>query len=583
MPKYTPQKIPAKWRDLLLLIPGYDCISTAPADHWFDSEAAQRAIDFFQECLRHIEGEGVAGELFILERWQQAIIACIFGWQRKDAKGRTVRRYREVLVFLPRGNGKTTLIAGLCVYMLICDGEPGAQIYGAAAEREQAALLFRQAKGMIEQEPELSNRCKIFGGMGHRSITLRDDPNSSYRVLSADAFSKHGFNTHAAFIDELHALPNRDLVDVLKTSMGKANRKQPLMVYLTTSDFDRPSICNEKHDYAEKVRHGVVDDPEFLPVIYQADREDDWKDEKVWAKANPNLGVSVDLERLRSECKQAQEIPSYENTFRRLKLNQRTTTNEKCIPLDQWDACRREVVVADLDGRECYAGLDIGSMSDFTAFVLLFPHADSETVEVPLAQGEKPVAPTDGDAPAVRTIMRRTYTMLPFFWLPEEPVKRDSRMMVQIDAWRKQGFIRTTPGDVVDYEQVLFDILEIIAPYYLVGVNFDRGFQGVQTGTNLIAHLGEDRVKYFSQGILSMAPPFREFLELLAAGRIHHDGNPVMRWMAANTVGERRGGLMKPSKEKSAEKIDAITGACMGLAWAMSAPTVDWYVPGQGL
>ena len=581
MPKYKPSKIPSKWSDLLLLIPGYDSIATATPDHFFDSDAAQRVIDFFEECLHHVEGD-VAGQLFVLEPWQKAVLACIFGWQRKDDKGRTVRRYREVLIFLPRGNGKTFLCAGLCVYVLICDDERGAQIYGAAAEREQAALLFRQVKGMVEQEKELADRCQIFGGVGHRSITLRSDPATSYRVLSADAGTKHGFNTHAAFIDELHTQPNRDLVDVLKTSMGKSNRKQPLMVYMTTSDYDRPSVCNEKHDYAEKVRKGIVADPEFLPVVYQAEREDDWKDEAVWAKANPNLGVSVKIEYLRSECKQAQEVPAYENTFRRLHLNQRTTTNEKCIPLDQWDAGKRAIDLASLIGRECYAGLDIGSTSDFTAFVLLFPHADTETIEVPMAEGER--IPADGDETATtRAIVRRSYTMLSFFWLPEEPVKRDSRMMAQIDAWRRQGFIRTTPGNQVDYDQVLLDIMEIIAPYHLQGIAFDKGFQGVQFGTNLISTLGSELVQYYSQGILSMAPPFRELLETIAAGRLHHDGNPVMRWMAANTVGERRGGLMKPSKDKSADKIDGICALAMSLAWAMSVPIGGGYVPGEGM
>lgn len=574
--------ITQEWADLLRLIPGYDPIATAPDGAWFDAAAAQRAIDFFPACLVHIEGD-VAGKPFVLEPWEKSFVANLFGWKMRDLKGRVVRRYRETLLFVARKNGKTPLASGVGLLVFFMDKEPGQQDFIAASTRDQAGKLFRHAKGMVDRQPQLKRRCKIYGGTapaGQSKSIVREEDNSFLRVISGDAQGEHGGNTHLAIIDELHEQPNRDLVDVLQTSFASEGRSQPLLILITTSDFDRPSICNEKHDYACKVRDGIIDDPRFLPVIYELTREDKWDDEANWHKANPNLGVSVSLDYLRAECKRAKEVPAYENTFRRLHLNQRTTTNEKCIPMDQWDACKRDVDLSELAGRECYGGLDIGSISDLTAFVLHFPHADAETVDVPLVQGED--SPADSES-TTRTIMRRTYTMLAFFWLPERPVKRDARMMAQIDAWRRQGFIMTTPGDVVDYDQVLADILEIIAPYYLVGVNFDRGFQGVQIGTNLIAHLGEERVRYFSQGILSMAPPFREMLELLAAGRLHHDGNPVMRWMASNTVGERRGGLVKPSKEKSAEKIDGITGGCMGLAWAMSAPAVDWYVPGQGL
>lgn len=576
MPKYTPQKIPSKWREILLQIPAYDSIATAPQGSWFDSDIAQQSIDFFQECLRHVEGD-IAGSPFELQTWQKAVNANLYGWHVKDAKGRSVRRYRECLMFLPRGNGKTCFVAGHCIYLLLCDNEAGAQVYGAAAEREQAALLFRHAKGMVEQEPELMSRCQIYGGIGHRSIILKSDPSSSYRVLSAYAKTKHGFNAHAVFVDELHALPDRELVDVLHTSMGKSNRKQPLMVYITTADYDRVSICNEKHDYGDKVRAGVIDDPAFLPVIYEAGREDDWKDEAVWVKANPNLGVSVSLDYLQRECKKAQDEPAYENTFRRLHLNQKTSTNAKCIPMDQWDACASEINIEQLAGRTAFFAIDIGSKSDFTALAMLFPRDDAETVEVPNYNKK------DGDEPDTVLVTRRSYDLAMRFWLPEKRVKRDARMERQIDTWIRHGLIYVTPGSVVDYDVVLASICDLVNMFAVSCIGIDYGMQAVQFSTNLQKVFGDHFVKSYRQGVISMAAPFREMFELLAMGRLHHDGNPVMRWMASNTVAEERGGgLTKPSKQHSEEKIDGITALVMALGLASQSAS-SWWQPGDGM
>lgn len=569
--RYGPEQLPNEWRDLLLLVPGYDPIATAPYGCWFDSDEAALRIGFFPDLLKHIEGD-MAGKPFALEPWQKAFLANLFGWKCEDSKGREVRRYREALLYVPRKNGKTPLVAGLAVEELTISQERGQQDYIAAGEREQAGMLFRHCRGMVEQEPELKKQFSIYGGGGtagqSRSI-VRNDDQSFLRVVSADADTKHGGNSHLAIIDELHVQPNRDLVDVLRTSTASENRKQPLLIFITTADYDRPSICNEIHDYACKVRDGIIDDPAFLPVIYEAPREADWREESVWRAANPNLGVSVSLAYLRGECKRAQEVPAYENTFRRLHLNQKTSTAEKCISLEQWDAGRQEIDWHLFAGRECYAGFDIGAMSDFTALLLLFPHDDAEPVEV-----------KDGEES--KTITRRSYTMRPYFWLPERPRKRDSRMQAQIDAWIKMGLIRVTSGDAVDYAQVLEDICEIDGENYIAGLGFDRGFQGMQIGNNLVARLGEDRVHYITQGIVSLNAPFREFLELLAAGRIYHDGNPVLRWMASNTMAESRGGLIKPSKDMSSEKIDGISAATMAIRVG-SVSVGSWYVPGSGL
>jgi phage terminase large subunit-like protein len=564
--------VPKEWRDLLRLIPGYDPIKAA-GDAWFDPATAQLYIDFIQDCIHHVEGDK-AGQLFVLEPWQQAVVANLFGWLRKDDEGRAVRRYREALLYVPRKNGKTPLAAAIALAVFTLDPEAGQQNYVAADSRGQAGKLFRQLKGMVGLEPEMKKLYRDYGGTAQagqaKSIVKKNEETSFIQVISADANSEHGGNTHLAMVDELHTQPNRELIDVLTTSTASQNRKQPLAFYMTTADFDRPSICNEKHAYACQVRDGVIDDPAFFPIVYEASPDDDWKSERTWKKANPNLGVSVSVEYLRRQCKIAQETPAYENTFKRLHLNLKTEQADRVIPVEQWDACKVAADLAALGGRVCYAGLDIGATSDFTAFTLLFPHEDAEAV--PVEDPERPDAPP-------RMLTRRSYTLFSWFWLPETPARRDPRMADVIDGWRRQGHIRTTPGNSVDYDLVLEDIVE---PFTLARLAFDRGFQGGQTGTNLMKHYG-DKVVYFPQGILSMSGPFREFLELISLKRFHHDGHPVMRWMVSNVAAERRGGLMKPSKDKSAEKIDGVTGAVMALGVAIQGdPGIgNWFEPGM--
>jgi len=577
---FLPADIPPEWRELILQVPGYDSIATA-GDCFFDPAAAQFSIDFIESCCKHVEGK-VAGKPFLLERWQKAVLANLFGWKRINSDGDVVRRYTELFLFVSRKNGKTPLIAAIALLVFFTDRERGQQNSIAAADKKQAAKLFRHCTGMIDQEPELAERCAVYGGKqeaGQNKSIVREEDHSYLEIISADATGKHGGNPHLIIVDELHEQPTPDLVETLESSFVSANRREPLFICITTADYDRPSICNRKHEYAVKVAEGskaiargmapdaVTNDPQFLPVLYELPREIDWRDETKWHLANPNLGVSVDLDALRRKCKKAQEITAEENPFRRLHLNQKTSTADRLIDLHLWDECHdKSIDLEKLKGREVIAGLDIGATSDFTALARLFPHDDSETIEIP---GElDSTGAAEGQKPGVRTLVRRSYTLLMTFWLPEEPVKRDHRMQSQIDAWRKQGLIRTTPGNVVDYDVVLADILALLEPYQLVDFPFDRGFQGSQMGTNLMKTF-DDKVHMFPQGILSMAAPFRELLELLPVKRLHHDGNACMRWMVSNVVAERRGGLIKPSKDKSPDKIDGVTALTMALGRAL--------------
>lgn len=537
--------------DVIRQLPGYDPYAMA-GDCWFSADDAQLAIDFFQDeqdgCLRHVEG-GLAGERFKLELWQQAIIANLFGWKRIDEKGREVRRYREAFIYVPRKNGKTPLAAGICLLALFCDGEAGAQIYSAAAEREQASYLFRQAKGMVERDPVLSSKAKIFGGIGHRSIQLKDDTASVYKVLSADADTKHGGNSHLVLIDELHAQPNRDLVDVLQTSLASANRKQPMLIHITTADFDRESICNEKHNYACKVRDNGGDpakpgyDPSFLPVIYEVSADDDWTKEEVWAKANPNLGVSVSLEYLRRECKRAVETPTYQNTFKRLHLNIKTTNDAVFLDMAKWAALPAAPDPVELIGKKCFGAFDLSTTTDLTAFVLVFPPNEPNGI----------------------------WHRLPFLWVPRENAEaRQRRDRVPYSTWIEQGHIRATDGNTVDYDVVRRDINQLGQKYQITSIARDR-WNATQISTQLMGDGFE--IIDFGQGFASMSAPTKELEKLVMAGRLSNDQNPALTWMAGNTAVETdAAGNLKPSKKKSTDRIDGMVALIMALGIAIAAP-----------
>jgi phage terminase large subunit-like protein len=542
------------------LIPGYDPFATSGDDCWFDAEAAQLAIDFFPECLQHIEGS-LAGKPFILEPWQQAIVANLFGWKRKDAKGRTVRRYREALIFVPRKNGKTPLCAGIGLYCLFCDPERGQQNYIAASTKEQAGLLFRHCKGMVEQDETLAAGCRVFGGnapAGQSQSIVRNVDTSFLKIISGDvSVGKHGKNLNVAVVDELHEQPGRDLVDTLRTSMASANKPQPLMIYATTSDYEREgSICNETHDYACKVRDGVIEDARFLPVIYEASKDDDWTIRETWAKANPNLGVSVSEEYLVDECKKAQDNPALENLFKRLHLDLRTEQCSRMIPMDQWDACGEPFDVEILRGRRCYGGLDLATVNDLAALVLVFP-PDEEA---------------------------EPYYCLAFFWCPRDGAeKRERSHKVPYLAWAKAGHIELTADNSIDYRAIRKRVNELAKDYDIQEIPFDP-----YNATHLATELGEEdgqKMVEFRQGMLSMNEPCKLLLRLLLDGKLRHGGNPVLRWMANNAAGKTDpAGNMKPDKEHSGDKIDGIVALIMGLGRAMVAPqpasaevfAVDW-------
>lgn len=504
----------------------------------FDERAARIATAFFEHALRHTKGEW-NGQPFVLPRWQKRIVRDIFGWKRADG----MRRYRTIYIEVPRKNGKSTLAGGLALILTFADDEPSADVFSAAADREQASIVFEQAKAMFMASPYLADE----GVAYKRSIVSNDVPPNVYRVLSADAYTKHGLNAHGTIFDELHAQPTRELWDVLTTSTGA--RRQPMTVAITTAGYDRESICWEQHEYARQVNDGTIDDPTFYGVIFAADDADDWLSEATWRKANPNLGVSVKLDYLRTEAKRAAMSPAYQNTFRRLHLNQWTQQETRWLDLNAWDACGAKFDAGLLRGAVCYGGLDLASNSDIASFVLDFP---SEAGEEEL------------------------HTWLAWFWIPENNlVERGRKHRVPYDAWARAGLIETTPGNVIDYDYIGTKIETLADQYNIREIAFDR-WGAVQISSRLMG--AGLKLTGFGQGYTSMSQPTKDLLRVVMSKRLRHGGNPVLRWMADNVVVDTdASGNVKPDKEKSREKIDGVVAGIMALARAMVSPRKSVY------
>lgn len=489
----------------------------------FDVSAGQHVIDFFQ-FLRHSKGEW-AGQVFELEPWQQALLWMLFGWLREDG----LRRFRTAYLEVCRKNGKTQLAAGVGLYMLDADGEPGAEIYTAATKRDQARIAHAEATRMVKAAPLLRRRMRI----------VKDNINipqtaAKFEPLGRDSDSLDGLNVHGVIADEVHAWRGRDMWDVLETATGA--RRQPLMMAITTAGFDRSSFCWELHDYTQKVLAGVVEDDAHFGTIYAIDEGDDWQDDRCWVKANPNLGISVKWDDLRRKCTKAKEMPSALNAFLRLHLNVWTQAESRWMDPDAWRACALPVDADGLRGRTCFGGLDLSSTTDISAFVLVFP-------------------PASDDEP---------YQVLPRFWIPAESMrKRSHDDGVPYDAWVRAGWMRTTPGDVIDYDFIVAEIDELAQQYDIGEIAFDRW-----GATRMIQDLqqGGLTVVQFGQGYASMSAPMKELERLALSKRIAHGGNVPLAWMMDNVVAEQdAAGNLKPSKARSSEKIDGVVALIMGL------------------
>lgn len=492
----------------------------------YDKEKADYAVNFV-ECLTHTKGQW-AGKPFELIDWQEQIIRDLFG----TIKPNGYRQFNTAYVEIPKKQGKSELAAALALLLTCGDGEERAEVYGCAADRQQASIVFEVAADMVRMCPALNKRVKI---LASQKRIVFHPTNSFYQVLSAEAYSKHGFNISGVIFDELHTQPNRKLFDVMTKGSGDA-RTQPLYFLITTAGNDTQSIGYEVHQKAEDIIEGRKTDPTFYPIIYGAKEDEDWTDPEVWKKANPSLDITVAMEKVEAAFESARQNPAEENSFRQLRLNQWVKQAVRWMPMDKWSACDFPVDPERLRGKVCYGGLDLSSTTDLSAFVLVFPPEDEED----------------------------KYAVLPYFWMPEDNVAlRVSRDHVHYDQWIHSGDLLTTEGNVVHYGYIEKFIEELGTQFNIQEIAFDR-WGAIQMSQNLEG-MGFTVVP-FGQGFKDMSPPTKELMKLVLEEKIAHGGHPVLHWMADNIfIKKDPAGNIKPDKEKSSEKIDGIVATIMAL------------------
>lgn len=492
----------------------------------FVPELADRVQAFFERYLTHSAGE-FSGRAFRLEQWQLRILRRLFGWVRPNG----TRRYRRLLLWIPRKNGKSTLASGIALYLLTADGEAGAQIYAAATNREQAEIVFDAAKNMATASPDISSIVEVY-----KKSLFYEARLSRLQAISSKAGTKHGLNPHGIIADEIHAWPSRELYDVLTTASGA--RRQPLEVVISTAGSNLGSFGYELFDTARKLQDGVLEDPWTLAVVYAADPDDDYSDPAVWRKANPNLGVSISEEYLREKLEQCKQTPSQLAAFKQLHLNLWTQDVKAWLQVEVWKSLERKLPWEKFKGRRCWAGLDLSSTKDLTAFYMVFSNADG------------------------------TFDLVGRFWCPREQAEaRAKQDRVQYPLWIQQKHLIATPGNVVDYDWVEKEIADVAKHLDLQEVAYDPwGASGL--AQRLQDQHGITMVE-FRQGFKSMSEPSKDLERLLLQRKLRQDGNPVMTWMVSNVVVEKDPAEnIKPSKKHSRERIDGVVALVMGLARA---------------
>jgi phage terminase large subunit-like protein len=488
---------------------------------------------FFVELLVHTKGDW-ARKPFIPTPWQEVeVLRPLFGLVVWDPeRERYVRKYRELYLFIARKNGKTELLAGIVLYLLVGDGEESAEIYGLALDRDQASQVYRVASRMVELNPILSARLQQ---VKYARRIVDPKTASFYAVTAGDALGSLGGNPHGAYIDELLTQPSRDLYDVLKTGWGA--RAQPLLLMATTAENDPNGFAASERVWSERVIETPSLDPRRLVVMYRTDPDEDWTSPAVWRKANPALGDFLDIKVLEDECAKAIENPAAERAFRQYRLNQPSQQTGRAIKLPQWDRSRGPLDWTELldasTGVEVFAGLDLASTSDLASYALVYAIEDG-----------------------FRAIWRH--------FAPEALLSAlDRRTGGMATVWASSGALTVTDGDVIDYGEIIESLERDRERVEIIEVAFDPW--GATQLSQTLTDRGWPLVS-FRQGFASLAAPTAEFLRLVAAGRFHHGGNPVARWQAANLITRSDpAGNLKPDKAKSMDKIDGIVAAIMGL------------------
>jgi phage terminase large subunit-like protein len=511
----------------------------------FDTEASAYVIEFFETFLLLADGE-FDGQPFILSGWQHFILANLFGWLGADG----FRRFRTAYIEIGKGSGKSPLAAGVGIFGMFADGEAGAEVYSAAVTKDQAKILFRDAEIMVEKSPHLRKRIKT-----HKNNLSVPTTNAFFRPISSEKRGLDGKRVHVALIDELHEHPTA--IVVLKMRAGTKGRRQALIFEITNSGYDRKTICYQHHDYSLKVLENIIPNDSWFPYVCMLDpcdkcraegRDqpntkckdcDNFTDERVWIKANPNLGVSIQFKYLREQVAEALGMPAQENIVRRLNFCAWTEQSVRWMPMDLWDLCAGDVIDEEsLAGQLCYGALDLASTSDLAPLILFFPES--------------------------RKVILKC-------WVPKDNIaSRTERDRVPYELWARQELIIPTDGNQIDYDVIRRDVQALGEKYNIAEIAYDPW-----NATQLAGQLETDGFKMIpiTQTMANLCGATKQTLTMVKKRQLQHGGNPVLRWTASNVaVKEDPSGNQRPDKEKSTEKIDPMVSLIMAIGRAMVNP-----------
>jgi len=536
------------------------------AGYRFDVARAEHVQQWGLKYLRHCEGDWY-GKPFELMDWQrERLFYPLFGWCHDSEEwGRTVRRFRRCYVQVPKKMGKSPTGAYVGLYMLAGDGEKGAKVYSASTDKNQASIVHNHACAMAEASPALMKRLKI--NRTTRTISYAA-VNSSYAVLSACPRRNEGWNAHCVVADELHKWYGRELWDALKWAF--ASRAEPLLFVITTAGDDTTSVCYEQYEYAKAVADGRLVDHAYLPVIFEAEPEDDPHAEETWAKANPSLGQTVKLSDFKSDYQEASQSTGLFEAWKQLRLNVWRSSVQPWLDVNKWDAgpakrrrkaaaidCYQDYTEADLAGRPCWGGLDLSLTTDLTALCLVFPDEDTEDLE------------------------RATFHTLDFFWLPEATAEEE-RKKVTWSKWAEAGYVTLTRGSETDFDAVREAVVELAEQFHLMCLLFDPMYAAYLTQRLELEH-GIPRAS-FGQTIMNFAEPSAMLERLISKRKIYHNGNQVTRWCVGNVAVKTDSNQnMRPVKPRKGDvrRIDGVVAKLMALGGAMKRegeePPADYY------
>jgi len=470
--------------------------------------------------LPHIKGQW-AGQRINLEPWQIFLLTTIFGWVDENDN----RRFKTAYTEIPRKNAKSTLSSGVALYLLGMDDEGGAEVYSAATTRDQARIVFQDAKLMVQRSPGLQKQG--FDTSSH--AIFQEKTSSTMKALARDQGGNlDGLNVHGSIIDELHAHKIRDVWDVLETATG--SRTQPLIWAITTSGFNRAGICYEQRAYVLKILNKAVQDDEYFGIIYTIDKDDDWTDEESWIKANPNWGISVNPDDIRRKARKALEMAAAQNNFLTKHLNIWVNADTSWMDMRAWESCGGQFAMEDFAGERCWIATDLASKTDIASMAVLFEKDN------------------------------KFYLFVKNF-LNEEACQ-DGRNS-QYSGWAREGRLITTPGNVTDFSFIEDEIRALASEYNVQDAAFDPW-----QASYIMQRLAEEGLPTveFRQTVQNMSEAMKEFEALILQRRLIHANCPVLTWMISNVVCHTDAKEnIYPRKEFPENKIDGVVATIMAI------------------